>query len=35
MGRRGAEFVRLALVAPLEKCRRAAEILDRVLEELS
>ena len=34
MGPRGAECVRLALVPPLEKCRRAAEILDRVLEEL-
>jgi aspartate/methionine/tyrosine aminotransferase len=34
MGPRGADFVRLALVAPLDKCRRAADILDRTLEEL-
>ena len=34
MGPRGAEFVRLALVAPLDKCRRAADILDRALEDL-
>jgi aspartate/methionine/tyrosine aminotransferase len=34
MGARGAQYVRLALVAPLAKCRRAAEILDSTLEEL-
>ena len=31
MGARGAAYVRLALVPPLETCRRAVEILDRVL----
>jgi len=35
MGPRGAAYVRLALVAPLEKCRRAADILDRTLAELT
>jgi hypothetical protein len=35
MGPRGAEYVRLALVAPIDKCRRAADILDRALTELS
>jgi aspartate/methionine/tyrosine aminotransferase len=33
MGSRGAEFVRVALVAPLAKCLQAVEILEKVLSE--